>query len=265
MDPAHISFDATYATDDSDEIKSRYKIICRYPLVLQVISSYSIKYLDTKERYYMVDTILAKNEYMIGNMCRSYSIGRSIKPEKIITICTNKRLIKLMPEIDDDSDIHISFKLADIRTVVMTESRTYDAAASNIYIYRYDGPIHRLSVCRRMGNLALLQPDIRCPIFDHEIPLQLISFITNLYKNDYGIIKQLLKSKKDIDHPYEIKKLESDNLSQISEPEYKVRMVEFKHRIQDLLDKRCQEIAAKKEAENARIKRESGPQWYETE
>ena len=229
MDSHHISFDATYASDDSDEIKSRYKIICRYPLVLQINNIYSSQH-GNRERYFMVDTILTKDEYMIGAVQSSQ-----------LTICTNKRFLKLMPAIDNESNIRTSYELADVRTVKMTQYMP--DTADVVYIYRYNESSHSLSVCKCMNyGLRYSYPDIQCPNFDHEIPLELILFATNLYGKNYGSIKKLLKIKKDSNHTHEIKKLEYCDLK----PDYKDHMIEFKDRMQAVLDNKSREIMQNK-------------------
>lgn len=210
--------------DDSDEIKKKYKILCRYPLVLESLNKPLVN-------FFVVNTLLDNDEYLITD------IEQNEKPEELKyvnlkeheinydrIIITNKRFLHLISSTIYIADREPSntgmigniapnkiIKLIIIENGIMLnlENRhnkhPCDNARTNWY-YEYDKIKHCLDVrltewpqySGQQYYARGYEPIIRtiyAPNLFFTLSLPLINMIVSLLKNNFTDIKSLIEGK----------------------------------------------------------------------
>jgi hypothetical protein len=230
-------------TDDSDEIKKNYKIVCRYPLVICE---------NPSTLYYLIDTLLASDEYLVSEIKTSYNVGcghvvyanKGIEFTKLLF--TNKRLIKL------SSNIHFyegtynngncsgqnmkQYNFVSNGTLIAHtyfDSTEYyrDALKHGYMLYEYDKSRHCLIVKHRdpYNPYHFIESHlITCPEMNYTLPMSFIKIITSQmnpykkgqcgqmdefeYQTTKNTIQSLFKSlkKKEIDMDEKYNKMQKD-------------------------------------------------------
>jgi len=256
--------------DDSDEIKKKYKILCRYPLVLESL-------IKPLVNFFVVDTLLDKDEYLISD------IEQNEKPEELEyinfkeyetnynkIIITNKRFLHLISStiyLADKEPNNTSMngyivpnrtiKLIIIENGIMLnlENRynrhSCDIARTDWY-YEYDKIKHCLDVRltewpQHSGQQYYArgyEPIIRiiyAPNLLYTLSLPLINMIVSLLKNNFINIKSLIKEK-DLDKKPLIQEKNIQKSIELNEDDKKICSICMESYVNPIAIKTCGHI-----------------------
>jgi len=239
-----------YMKDDSDYIKTNFNIICRYPLVLDSIRKQYVTNLHyAGKRFFLVDTILSKNEYLyyIGNKDFINTIHGSKKLDNTLVLFTNKRILNLIPsEKIQINDMYLIAEFKDDKLVLN------DSGAQ--YAYNYNKNDHNIlhDCLNNFGVKIRMEkyPSIlKCPELDYDIPIYILDTIKSLihydfnwhhidYKNTKTYIEQLfnfikLKEEKIKDNIIKEFQIQYDLKENELEEKYKQKQIEYEKELEE--------------------------------
>ena len=217
-------------TDDSDEIKKECKIMCRYPLVIDILPTQNN---PKSQRYYVHYTILAKDEYLIRIINRYiHDIGGGCRLDTNKVLITNKRILQL--DCDNNFCTIINNKQLEIK----------DYQSSATFYLSYVASEHCLIKTQSYGG----NMKIKCCDLNYSIPISIINLFVDLMDNDftyhkYDLAKDCInklfitikKKENDLISAYEIK-------NKTLESEYEKKLEDKRKELDDAYKQKVSEL-----------------------